>query len=390
MKEVIQLLMRTVSAASLSYIVTLILIKKLTVADFGSYSYILLVSSLISIFVNFGVDQTTARESKNYKNQRMFFISCNLFKVINLCLSVLFFTLFSGLEQGILVLFASVQTLYTSNFFELKNKNVIFLNFFLAERTLYLIVCVLLFFTEQLNIYYVFASLFLISFLSLCLQYIHIFMLFPGNFEFKELKVFHLYKNNLWVVFSTLILFGYGGLSRFFIEDKFGLTDLGAYSAFWQFVMIATLIQGQIDKIWRPRIYVSSLDGKFFENFKNYSLYVVLPVACISASLILLMEFIVLNVFKIEYTKYIYLGYIFCTYFIVVCYDSYFRTVYISMSKEFLYFLINLFFSFLLTLFFLFTTLSLSTYAVLLVVAHASSVFILSIFGVINVCSQKR
>lgn len=390
MKEVIQLLTRTVSAASLSYVVTLILIKKLTVADFGSYSYILLVSSLISIFVNFGVDQTTAREIAKYDNQRTFFISCNLFKIINLILSVLFFTLFEGIEIGILVLFASVQTLYTSNFFEFKNKNVIFLNFFVAERAFYLIVCVLLVFTEHLNIYYVFLSLFFISVVSLCIQYRYIFSLFPGDFEFRSLEILHLYKRNIWVVFSTLILFGYGGLSRFFIEHKFGFTELGAYSAFWQFVMIATLIQSQVDKIWRPRIYASSLEGNFFESFKKYNLHVVLPVVCVSASLILLMEPIVLNVFKIEYTKYIYLGYIFCTYFIVVCYDSYIRTAYISKSREFLYLLINLFFSFLLTLVFLFTTLSLSTYAVLLVFAHASSVFILSILGVLNVFSQKR
>jgi O-antigen/teichoic acid export membrane protein len=371
----IRLILLSITASAFSYLLTLYLIRELSLQSFGEYSYLLLVSSLASVFIIFGTDNTVVRDFNRYKSKNEFTGLLLIFKITNLLLFLVFlkFLNFNYIPEVFCFLLVII---YLGSSFEIYKKNIVFANIFLMERAFYTLLVFVIFTILRVDVTFVYISMLIVSFISLCFQ---VNYLKPSFKKLNYSAFFSLYKNNFFIVLSVVILFGYGGISRFILENKFGKESLGVFSAFWQFVMIITLVQTQIEKVWRIKISKINDFSKFFTLSKNYLIKTTIPLMILSFLIMYFRDFFVLFLFGQKFLIYSELLISISIYFLIVNLDSLLRMLYIHCSIDKQYMMCH-FISVALMLFALsFINYNLLFFSIVVVVAHSFAVFLLII-----------
>lgn len=259
LKQLLILTNNNAIGAAASYFLTIYLANYFGAEGFGNYSYILVVSSISSIFINYSTDQTASTmAAKQIAVQ-------DIFNLV-FCIRIVFFMLsflsvsFWYHDQLQLILGVFCLNLFSLNLgylFEVEQKNAKYSFVYLSERLCYIgLISILLYFSPQ-KLTTVFIVYVLVTFGSLSYQYGH-FWHIVRNFtmvKWKEAK--QLLADNLYLVVIALSSYVYGGISRIFIEDKLGMKMLGIFSSGMQITSLITIFQAQVDKVWRLPIYTS-------------------------------------------------------------------------------------------------------------------------------------
>tara|TARA_X000000368_G_scaffold367922_1_gene315570 strand:- start:160 stop:732 length:573 start_codon:yes stop_codon:yes gene_type:complete len=143
----------------------------------------------------------------------------------------------------------------------------------------------------------------------------------------------------------------YGGFSRILIESKFGLEQLGIFSAGWQIILVVTIYQAQVTRVWRTKIS-SALVSKNINQLKelvvNYISFSTLPIILFSLFVSIFSEEIVKIIFTEEYGQLASILPIFSVYFVFINLEALSGICWISIGSKKGYLLINLIFSLLL------------------------------------------
>lgn len=353
-RELSMLTILTGITSIISYCITLAIANTLGASDFGLYSYCMVWGNLISAIIIFSTDLTAPAIYTKINNKQ---------NIFNMVLSIRFFLFLISLFlipvfllKNQIIVFAvftiMISAFNLSFFYEISQKNISYSKVFFFERLAYILIVSGLIFFDLIDIKFVFISLFFVTLLSICVQ-ISFFRSNFKNFTFvntvKEKNSF--FKDNLFIMIITLSTFMYGGFSRILIESKFGLEQLGIFSAGWQIILVVTIYQAQVTRVWRTKIS-SALVSKNINLLKelvvNYISFSTLPIILFSLFVSIFSEEIVKIIFTEEYGQLASILPIFSVYFVFINLEALSGICWISIGSKKGYLLINLIFSLLL------------------------------------------
>ena len=345
LKNLTQLASLNVVVAGLSYILTIALANYLGPQDFGFYSYVLVLAASLTIFIDYATDISAASlmaENKSIKKTFIVIYSVRiLIYIILFGLSWLIFLINFLSPSEKLDLFIGVNALilpalYTSFLFELRRKNATFLIIYGVERIIYIIAIASLILFDFLEIRIIFLIFLIISISSLFFQLNFNKKYFGKNFSLNISDAIFILKKNYLLVVVNISAFFYGGYSRLILESQYGLETLGIYSSGLQITNAVTILQSQIDRVWRLDISIAIKEQniKILKKLiKEYFIFTTIPLT-FAAFIIYFSSDLIENYFFSEsYNGLSSILEILCFFFITLNFDSLSRICWVALGK---------------------------------------------------------
>ena len=346
--QLLFLLKNNVIASALAYIASILIARELGPEKFGFYSYVLVISSVASVVVNFSTDSTAGILLSKFRGDQQrvlnLYYALRLFLYLGYLIFIFILSFFDHL-LGLSLFCLSLTLLNVSFLFEVNKQNVKYSYIFMGERFFYILVILSLWAFNLLELKLVFFTLLISSFLSLFVQ---CFLLRTFFFNFKMpnlVSIGNVIKENGYLVLVALSTLSYGGFSRIIMEQKLGLYLLGVYSAGWQLIKVGTLFQSQLDRVWRLNLSKALIekDKVLLKSvLLKYFFLGTIPVIFGSSFIYYFSEFIVLSFYSKEYKDLVDIfGYI-SFYLVVINLDGLVRMLWNAVGDRKFYFFINI------------------------------------------------
>lgn len=339
-KQLILLTNNSLIGSAASYFLTIYLANVLGAEKFGLYSYILTISAMCTLVINWSADQSApSYVNKGLSKGDLFSIilTSRLALFLIAMISILLFLNIS-LKFFIAVMLTTIPVFNLSFYYEITGKNKLYSFIFLFERLLYVGVVVIALNFGFNKITHIILIYGLIVLASLLMQY---FVFGEGkllSIKMQSTKVvFSFLRNNFTLILISLSAFVYGGISKFFVEDKLGLEALGVFSSGMQLTVLATIFQAQVERIWRLPIYkaISDFDiDSLKKNIKYYFYYTTIPLFLFSTLLFFTSDIIVKILFTSEYESLIHILPFISILFITININSLLTILFYGLSKS--------------------------------------------------------
>jgi O-antigen/teichoic acid export membrane protein len=370
--------------SAVSYLLTITLANYLGPEGFGLYSYTLILGSIASVLVAFSTDSTSPVMHAAGKTQATIFNSVYSTRIslLLIVLAGLPWLLYMNSAVALGVLAIALASMNLGFLYELSKNNVRYSYVYMIERIIYVSTIFLLIFFSKTNLVLIMSFLLFFTAAS-CIWQLYDNKESVYRFSFNFDQAANTLKDNFYLVLISLSTFVYGGFSRLILENKFGMADLGVYSAGWQIIMAVTLFQAQADKVWRVKLTTALLQrnkNRSYTYLKNYFLLTTLPVLALAIFVYTYTSELVNLIFGDEYFLLHDLIPIFCIYFLVINLNSLVTICWISVGNRAKYLFISMLSGILLiaALLFLPKDIGLPAFAFLVVIIHgASSIFLL-------------
>lgn len=336
-------------AAALSYTLTISLANILGPSDFGIYSFVLVIGSILSIFISFGTDLTAPMMFAKIANRQkalsiIFGIRLSIILITALGLAIYSFTSLA-LSYYILCLLAAAFNL--SYLYESMSNNIKYSYIYLAERLSYISLVFIAIYFGELSLSLVFSLILISSLVSILFQYSDMRVELRCITQYNFGEYFNILKINYPLVMVAFALFCYGGFSKIIIENKFGTATLGIYSAGWQLISIGTLFQMQVTRVWRLKISTAVVNG---DNFvlrglvKSYIVFTTTPLLALVLVMLITSKQIVSFLFSPSYHTLAEVLPILGVYLIVINFAGLAEMLWIPVARNKSYMAINVFF----------------------------------------------
>jgi len=328
--------------SALSFALSIVLANQLEPSNFGIYSKALILGNVLSLIGIYGTDHTAPVYATKLKNnQEVFNIVYSIrivFFIVILAYVPFLLIQNSALALGVFVMCLTVFNL--SFLYEISDDNIHYAMTFFGERLIYVFIASLFIITGTLNLYVIFLCFGLATILSISWQ-IKTYRAFFEQFAFQSCdKIKTAIKNNTFIITISLAEFTYGGFSRLILENRYGLEAMGVYSAGWQSIMVITIFQAQVTKVWRYKISDSLVNKKngLKELVVNYIKLSTVPVFLFSIFIWIFTDQIVDFLFISNYSSLKSLLPIFACYFIIINLNTLSSIFWVSVDnkKEFL------------------------------------------------------
>lgn len=309
--------------SAVSYFLTLTLARHLGPTEFGRYSYILIIGSIASVLVSFSTDNTAPVLFAHTKDNSavigsVYTVRVALFGFVMLCLPWAY-RVDPALAVGVAAIAAF--SLNFGFFYECTGSAVRYSYIYLVERIVYVSAVLLVLFRGDVSVSRIFEILLLVTGAS-CAWQLYSNRAALKNVELLDARALgRILKDNLYLVLIALATFVYGGFSRLIFENRFGLKELGIYSAGWQLTTLVTLFQAQADRLWRVKLSSALLNGdlqSFTKHVKSYLVLTTLPVTLVSLLIYLVAPQLIGLIFGEQYFLLLRLMPIFCLYFPII------------------------------------------------------------------------
>lgn len=373
------LLNTNVLIAAVSYVFTLFLINAFSVHEFGTYSYVLILGSFLSLVVSYATENTSVARFYAYGNIDKIISEVISVRIIMFLCSLIFivFYMLNDFYGGVGLLAITLVAMNFGFVYEIKQKNKTYAYIYLIERLLYVAVSFIGVMFFEFKIFGVFFVLLIVTFLSL---YFQLTSLGLRNIKFSLSGAFEGIKTNSFLFLSNIAIYSYGGFSRLILENKMSLTELAIYSVGWQIIMLITMYQTQIDRVWRMRLTRSLNEGYLSLEVKTFMVYSSLPIAAVGVVLSCFSFEIVTFLFSEKYIRLIEILPVLSIYFLVINLDSLMKMLLVNLEKTKYYFKIHTVFGFsLLIALYLLDVSSLFDFAVYVTCFHGAAVLIISL-----------
>jgi O-antigen/teichoic acid export membrane protein len=159
---------------------------------------------------------------------------------------------------------------------------------------------------------------------------------FGKNFSLNISDAIFILKKNYLLVVVNISAFFYGGYSRLILESQYGLETLGIYSAGLQITNAVTILQSQIDRVWRLDISIAIKEQniKILKKLiKEYFIFTTIPLT-FAAFIIYFSSDLIENYFFSEsYNGLSSILEILCFFFITLNFDSLSRICWVALGK---------------------------------------------------------
>jgi O-antigen/teichoic acid export membrane protein len=256
--------------AAASYFLTIYLANHLGAEGFGKYSYILVVSAISTIFINYSTDQTASTMAAKKIGVQHIFNLIMTVRIIFFVLSLVFVSIWFYSKPNIIygVFCLNISSLNMGYLYEIKEKNTKYSFVYLLERISYIIIVLLALQLKGQHIGTIFFIYMIVTSASLFFQCVHFSSILKNYSIAKVEEIKQLLSKNFYLVIIALSSYVYGGISRIVIENKLGMEMLGIFSSGMQITSLITIFQAQVDRVWRLPIY-NSLADKNMKEIKN-------------------------------------------------------------------------------------------------------------------------
>lgn len=335
--------------AALSFFLTITLANHFGPDLFGIYSHALIVASVVSIFLNFGTDQTAAIFRSQFGRVGDVFNSVYHMRLAIAIptLLILFFTYSDNIELLIFVFCLALANYNLSFLYEIRHLNERYSYIYLIERMIYVGATFLLIYTGHINLINLFALIFFVTAASITYQLIDNASVLHFHTRGQLSLLNQTAKENAPLVVVALSTFAFGGFSRLVLEDQLGSEQLGIYSAGWQLITLGTMFQAQVTRIWRVTISdcVLALDVKvLYRTFRSYLLLSTLPMASMCGVFIYFSDDIVAALFTSSYADVVQILPVVGIYLVVINIAGLVDMLWVALRSGLIYMLTNLIF----------------------------------------------
>ena len=335
--------------AALSYFLTITLANHLGPDLFGTYSHALIVASIVSIFINFGTDQTAAILRSYYSNVGDVFNNIYFMRLVIALpvLVILLFMYFDNLKLLMYVFCLMVANYNLAFMYEIKNRNEKYSYIYLIERMTYVGAAFLLIYFDLLELSYLFTLLFLVSIFSISYQMFENAHVLHSYSKLRPRLLRQAVKESAPLVVVALSTFAYGGFSRLVLEGQLGQEQLGIYSAGWQLITVGTIFQAQVIRLWRVPISdaVHALDVKgLFRTINSYLLLSTLPMIFMCCVFVFFSELIAAILFTNSYAEVANILPVFGVYLVIINIAGLVDMLWVALRRGAIYMMVNLIF----------------------------------------------
>jgi len=345
--------------AGIGYVFTIVIANTLGPNDFGIYSYTMLWGGFATLLIVFSTDATIPVQYAKTNDKQGLFNLTQTIKILFLFIWIASIPLwYRFTELGLVIsknpeviiglITLTLASFRIMEFYEISKNNIRFAKIFFTERMFYLFLLGFFLYTNSLDIFTIFSCLFVATFCSLLFQIKDNFNLIK-NFEIEKFQnVSGLFKENLPIALIQLSTFVYGGFSRVVLESKLGMEQLGIYSAGWQIILVITIFQAQVVRVWRSDLsnaLINKKRGDIKHLISSYLLFSTLPVFIFAIFISVFSYEIVSILFSDEYILLATILPIFSLFFVFISLDSLAKILWISIGNRRKYLMISLFFS---------------------------------------------
>lgn len=251
------LLIANIAMALLSYTCNVVLANAMGPDDYGIYTYLLVIGTVLAEFIVFGLSEIGTRwHTAHPQEANTWITSAKFFNFFILFFGLVFYVfLYSHNLTTLLAAIVAITGLSYSTVYENKKNNKRYAIIYLTERFLHTIIVILGVAVIGSNyLLLVFLSLFTIQTLSIAFQY-------KENKEipiiFSPKSFSKIYLEGFFVVVFNLSKYVYGGGIRMIIFHQLGSSTLGIFSVAWQFIALVTLFTSQVVKASRLQLTLS-------------------------------------------------------------------------------------------------------------------------------------
>lgn len=291
---------------TISYVLTIMLARDSGVAPFGEYMLCLAWAAIITVFIDCASDAAFSHLSINSGNIQSSFNTAMTIRVAALLILVGLFGLVkaTGLINVPWLVFIFVLPAFNLGLlFEFYRSNIEFAAIICVEKIALLIVNFSLLFLVKFEVA-VYLSYATVTLVSLAWQaYLHRNHI--RAFRPATAHSIKAYANSYWpLLLIALAQISYGHISRLVIEGKQGLVVFASVSLAFQVIALASIIQTQVDRNFRPMIIEIVRVGdtrRFRELISHYFLISTLPMAICSMIIFLIAPWLVNILFGPEY-----------------------------------------------------------------------------------------
>lgn len=362
-KQLSVLTKNSVIGAAVSYLLTIYLANNLGAEMFGMYSYVLVVSGIIGLLVNYSSDTTAPKMLMVHQSEQSVFniiisvrVAFMLLSTIALIVAVCLFEFSPISAFGVFCIL--LTSLNLAFLFEIKGRNIQYSYIFLVERLLYVAFVMVILSVNEPDIFSIFTLYLISTMISLVVQYklkgayIKTFTL-PSKSDFIDVL-----RDNFSLVMVAMAQLAYGGFSRLIFEHKYGLAQLGVFSLGLQITAAASIFQAQVERVFRMSICaaIESKDMRsIIAGLKRYLLMSTLPIGLLAMVLTYWSEEFVGLLFSEDYQSLSELFFLFGSFFVIINLNSLMVIYWVALGEKQKYFQISITFAIilLLTLYFL-------------------------------------
>jgi O-antigen/teichoic acid export membrane protein len=349
LKLLITVLKNNAIAALCSYAFSIYLANKIGIEDFGKYSLILVWSNFLSLVLLFSSDSFASKHYIKTFNLQSTLNDILSFRIINFVIVISLFYIYATLQTApLLIVLFTVFTIFNLSFmFEVSDKVKAYSYIYLIERLTYISFAFSLYYFEIIiSIFELLFLYFIVTLISVSAQFYY-FRTLISDFRFSTKLWIPIIKDNAYIFIVGFILFSYGGFSRMILEGTHDSSALGIYSAAWQFIVVGTLFQASVDRVWRREMTISINNissGNFIVLIKKYFLYTTIPMIFLALGFALFSESLVGILYSDEYAQVAdllpYIG----IYFVVINLNGFVTTCWIAVEGKRVYLFVNLVF----------------------------------------------
>ncbi|MBY0533693.1 MAG: oligosaccharide flippase family protein [Rickettsiaceae bacterium] len=309
LKQLAVLTNNSLVGSAASYFLTIYLANHFGSEVFGKYSYILVLSSLSTIFINWASDQTaTSYLAEGFSQKEVFdLVLCTRMLIFFIVSFVLLFWVKGESFVYIATLLLNISAFNLSFLYEIRRKNSIYSLIYMLERLTYVGLVFFICFVGLGKLNTVIYAYTFIVVVSLLVQFFLLGYPYISGFSIPSVSSFLFFiKNNFSIVIISFSAFVYGGISRIFIEQKLGLKALGIFSSAMQITVLISIFQAQVERIWRISIFdaFAKQDYKgIVKSVRSFFVYSTIPCILLSLALSLTSSQLVDLFFTKEYVS---------------------------------------------------------------------------------------
>jgi len=254
------------SQAGISFLITILLARNIAKNEFGEYSYLIALTNILIVVMQFGTDKTLVRDlvQKPNSNNTLWSASIvwfltGIFTIVSI---YLWFSNSVSYNQvsGLLLIFLLIGFLKGMTpilWFDFKRVMNLHAFFSVIERIIYLSLIVLLFYVfEQPKLFYIAISIFTSRLLLFLYEWSYIIKNVPLKFEESIKNIKNILKNNYFVWFASIGNLAMTHFNQVILKEYTNTIQLAYYGLAFQFIMLLRLFQSQFLRLISPKIAV--------------------------------------------------------------------------------------------------------------------------------------
>lgn len=328
LKEISSSTILSACTSILAFGLNLYIARLFEIDQYGRYELLISIATVLSLLILYGSDTLLSKLFSNGLTEQQLYNRTITQKLISFFL-ILTAIIFIKSEIALAFISINISCFNLGWLFEIRRKNSRFALIQFIEKVIHVLIILLLYNFFDLSINLLLISLLCANLLSVGYQHLANKELIKGfNLDWYCKK--DLINATLIVIISLFEYFN-SGIAKLIISEKLSLEEVAIYSQGIKLLVIITIFQSQIQKIFRPILFELK-SRSFKELIKPYIFYSTLPAIFFGYCVYLIFPYY-LNLLPQSYTQAIGFSFPLAIFFVIVNIHALFKILYIKFDE---------------------------------------------------------